>query len=126
MRINFEDEFHLTFSSLSFEDERFQEIVAKNKGKFDDRNTEKNITNEPSSPWYRCNYGDFVNYCDYIGMFYRTPFTNPLLYEDRFHELKGVDLYAFTGNNDFLLDHSIELARMWRGGRVSKVFKDPR
>ena len=77
------------------------------------------VTSNDDSPWFRCGYSDFVNYSDFIGSFYNHPFIDPLLY-DRLHELK-VDLYAFTGSNDFLLDHSIELARVWKGGKCLEL-----
>lgn len=99
-------------TNLFFKGERFQRVVAKNKGKFNKKNEEE-ILDDDSRPWYRCSFPKFVNYADYIGTFFDHPFIQPLLY-DHFHELKNVELYAFTGNNDLLLDHSIELARIWR------------
>ena len=54
-----------------------------------------------------------MNRADYIDSFYSHPFINPLLYEDKFEELKEVALYVLAGTADFVMDHSIELARLW-------------
>lgn len=73
----------------------------------------KNSKNDDSLPWFACDYATYVNRADYIDSFFAHPFINPLLYEDKLEELKEVALYAMVGTADFLLDHSIELARLW-------------
>ena len=77
-----------------------------------------------SSPWFKCDYPTFVNYADYVDSFYTHAFINPLLYEDKFHELKEVSLFTFVGTADFLMDDSIELARIWKGKTCLDLFEN--
>lgn len=81
---------------------------------------DKSVDN--SSPWFKCDYATFKNYADYIDSWFDHPFINPLLYEDKFHELKDVALFTFSGTYDFLMDDSIELARMWKGKTTMDLF----
>ena len=79
-------------------------------------------TDEPdnapdSTPWFRCAFPTYVKRAAYIASFFDHPFLNPLLYADKFDELKSVSLYCMVGNNDPTLDSSIEMARSWKGER---------
>ena len=130
----------MDFISINFVDffrigARYQKIVARNEDPFTEQNNnqqnvelnsqlngrhanEKNDEEsknckDDSLPWYSCDYATYRNRADYIESFYAHPFINPLLYEDKFEELKEVALYVMVGTADFLLDHSIELARLW-------------
>lgn len=77
---------------------------------------------DDSSPWFKCDYQTYRNYADYIDSWFNHPFINPVLYGDKFHELKDVALFTFAGTNDFLQDDSIELARMWKGKSTLDLF----
>ena len=79
---------------------------------------------DDSIPWFKCDYPTFVNYADYIDSFYNHPFINPVLYGDRFGELKDVSLFTFVGTADFLMDDSIELARVWKGKTCLDLFEN--
>ena len=70
---------------------------------------------DDSMPWFRCDYLTYLNRAAYVSSFFDHPFINPILYMDKFGELKDVDLYCLVGNNDCVLDGSIELARSWKG-----------
>lgn len=83
-------------------------------GKEFKQNTNK-MTNDDSSPWFMVDFETYKNYADYISSFYTNPFLAPMLYFNKFEELKSISLYAFCGDKDILLDDSIELAKQWKG-----------
>ena len=89
--------------------------MAKNKDQPVSENGHKTATDDDSTPWFRCDYSKYMNRAEYIASFFDHPFIEPLLYEDRFDQLKNIDLYCLVGNNDCMLDSSVDMARMWKG-----------
>ena len=63
-----------------------------------------------------------MNRAEYVHEFYCHPFINPFLYRHRFDELKAIPMFLSVGENDFLLDQSIELANLWQGDVCLDVF----
>ena len=92
--------------------------MAKNKDKFVTENASIDFPQDDRTPWFRCDYGTYMNRAEYIDSFFDHPFINPLLYQDQLDELKSVDLYCCVGNDDCALDSSIELARIWKGNNL--------
>lgn len=105
--------------------EAFQKIVSKNQNDETVGQTKEfKISNESSTPWFNCDYKTFKNRADYVTSFYDHPFIEPILYKEKFDELKEIDLYALAGNDDVLLDDCLELASLWKGKRCLDVFEN--
>lgn len=110
----------------------FQRIVAKNKDNSVNVETMSNASTEDqkfdskdnSRPWFKCEYSTYAKYADYIDCCYNHPFINPHLYGDKMDELKEVALFTFAGTADFLMDDSIELARVWKGKTCLDLFEN--
>ena len=108
---------------FSFQAELFKRIAAKNKRERIEHIQVDEFAGDDSSPFFQCSYPTFVNRADYLDdAFYGNPLINPFLYRHQFDELKGVALFLFVGKYDFLLDQSIELARLWKGSTCLDVF----
>jgi len=113
--------------------ERYKQIEAKNKVILADKRegidykafkpAEHTIIND-SSPWFQCDYPTFKDRCDYINSFFDHSIVSPLLYGDKFDELKKISLYVFAGNLDQTIDDCIEIARVWKGDTCLDTFDD--
>ena len=77
-----------------------------------------------SRPWFKCDYPTYTKYADYIDSCFNHPFINPLLYTEKMDELKEVALFTFAGTADFLMDDSVELARVWKGKTCLDLFEN--
>lgn len=110
------------FSNYFQTGEEFQKIVTKNKDKPIDGGKVYDISNDDSKLWYNCDYKTYRDRADYIVTFYNHPFINPIVYKDKFEELKDVALYAFIGKDDFFTDEAIEMTRIWKGKKRLDIF----
>ena len=96
----------------------FQEIVEKNQDLTigEDNNDFGIESKDDDSPWFLTNYKILKYRAFYIESFFKAnAIINPLSYLDRFDDFKDISLFTFCGTNDFLLDDTISLAKIWKG-----------